>query len=94
MENHLEKIVGLITVGLSVASRFIGFPHQIKKIQQTKNVESVSLPFFGIAFLACIAWVAHGIIIKDWVTIVGQGIGAVACGIVVLLIFKYRKAKS
>lgn len=92
--NELDKIVGIATLVLSIASRFIGFPDQIRKIKKTKNVESISLPFFGIAFVACVFWVIHGILIKDWVTIIGQGIGAFFCGVIVLLIFKYRKEKK
>jgi len=92
--NELDKIVGIATLVLSIASRFIGFPDQIRKIKKTKNVESISLPFFGIAFVACVFWVVHGILIRDWVTIIGQGIGAFFCGVIVLLISKYRKQSN
>lgn len=92
--NELDKIVGIATLVLSIASRFIGFPDQIRKIKKTKNVENISLPFFGIALIACVFWVIHGILIKDWVTIIGQGIGAFFCGVIVVLISKYRKEKK
>lgn len=94
MENTLGAIIGGITLLLSIAGRLIGFPHQIKKIHQTKNVDSISLPFFGISFLACLSFVIHGIMIKDWVTIISQSFGTAACGIVVVLYFKYRKLKN
>ena len=90
MKLKVSEVIGGITLVLSIASRVIGFPDQIRKIMKTKNVESISLPFFGIAFIACIFWVIHGIYIKDWVTIIGQSIGAISCGIIVFLIYKYK----
>lgn len=91
MKFDIISIVGFLTVACSFALKFIGFPSQIHKIKKTNSTESLSLALFGISFTSYVLWTFYGILKKDWVTIVGQGIGIFVSGYVLYLILKKRK---
>lgn len=91
MKFDILSIVGFLTVLCSFALKFIGFPSQIRKIKKANSSESLSLTLFSISFVSYVLWTLYGILKKDWVTIIGQGIGIFVSGYVLYLIRTRRK---
>lgn len=78
-----------MTVITTIAVKLIGIPSQIRKIHQTKSVESISILHFGLGFAAYVLWTIHGILKMDWTIIIGQSIGIITSGILLIVIFYY-----
>ena len=94
MNFDLLSIVGFLTVGCSFALKFIGFPAQIQKIRKTNSTEGLSLTLFIISFVSYVMWTLYGVLKKDWVTIIGQGIGIFVSGAVLYLILTKGRKRS
>ena len=94
MKFDLISVVGFLTVACSFALKFIGFPSQIQKIKKSKSTENLSLSLFGISFVSYILWTFYGILKKDWVTIIGQGVGIIVSGVALYLIWRGRKPRE
>ena len=84
-------IVGFLTVTLGILVKIIGFPDQIRKNYIKKSTEGISTIFFILSFCAYAMWTLHGILINDIVVIVGQGLGIITTGAILLQIYTYRK---
>jgi uncharacterized protein with PQ loop repeat len=84
-------IIGLLTTVLSILIKVVGFPDQIRKNHQRKSTEGISSLFYILSFITYSLWTLHGFLQKDWVIILGQGLGIVTTGIIVYQIFLYRK---
>ncbi|MFA6252649.1 MAG: SemiSWEET family transporter [Patescibacteria group bacterium] len=84
-------IVGFLTVGLGVLVKLVGFPDQIRKNYKNKSTQGLSTAFIGLSFLVYVMWTLHGILLKDWVLIIGQGLGIVTTGAILWQIYLYRK---
>ncbi len=85
-----EQIISILTVITTISVKVIGIPSQIRKIHQTKSVESISILHFGLGFAAYVLWTIHGVLKMDWTIIIGQSIGIVTSGILLAVIFYYR----
>jgi len=90
----ISVIVGFLTVALGVLVKIVGFPDQIRKNYKKKSTEGISATFYILSFCAYLAWTLHGILIKDTVVIVGQGLGIVTTGVVLWQIYIYKKPKQ
>lgn len=90
---NFALVVGFLTVALSILIKVIGFPDQIRKNLQRKSTEGVSTTFYVLSFITYSLWTLHGFMQKDWVVILGQGLGIVTTGVIVYQIFHYRKMK-
>ncbi len=90
MKIDIVSVVGFLTVACSFALKFIGFPSQIHKIWKTNSTETLSITLFGISFISYVMWTFYGILKKDWVTIIGQGMGILVSGYVLFLIWSKR----
>lgn len=88
---HFAVIIGLLTTILSVLIKVIGFPDQIKKNYKRKSTEGLSSTFYILSFITYMLWTLHGVLQKDWVVILGQGLGIITTGIIVYQIFLYKK---
>jgi uncharacterized protein with PQ loop repeat len=86
-------IIGFLTALLSILVKVVGFPDQIKKNYKRKSTEGVSTSVYILSFITYLLWTTHGIIQKDWVVILGQGLGIITTGIIVYQIILYRKKK-
>lgn len=91
---NIALIVGFFTIALSVLVKVVGFPDQIRKNYQRKSTEGVSTLFYILSFSVYILWTIHGVLQKDWVVILGQGLGIVTTGVVVCQIIIYRNRKN
>ena len=86
-------IIGFLTTILTILVKVVGFPDQMRKNYLRKSTEGVSTSFYFLSFLTYILWVLHGIMQKDWVVILGQGLGVITTGVIVYQIIAYRKKK-
>lgn len=90
---EIALVIGILTTVLSILVKIIGFPDQIRKNHKRKSTEGVSTSFYILSFLVYILWTLHGILEKDWVVILGQGLGIITTGAIVYQIFLYRSKK-
>ncbi|TAK97024.1 hypothetical protein EPO05_00245 [Patescibacteria group bacterium] len=89
----LAAAVGITTVTLGILVKVIGFPDQIRKNYRDKSTKGLSTAFILLSFLAYTSWTLHGILIHDTVVIVGQGLGIITTGAILLQIYIYRGNK-
>jgi len=68
-------IIGVMTVVIGILVKLIGFPDQFRLNYKRKSTKGLSTLFYILAFFSYILWTLHGILQKDWVLILGQGIG-------------------
>jgi uncharacterized protein with PQ loop repeat len=87
----VAAIIAFLTTVLTILIKVVGFPDQIRKNYKRKSTEGLSTWFYILSVITYILWTLHGIMQKDWVIIVGQGLGIITTGIIVYQIFKYRK---
>lgn len=85
-------IVGFLTVGLGVLVKLVGFPDQMRRNYKSKSTKGLSTAFIALSFLAYTMWTLHGILVKDMVIVIGQGLGIVTTGAILIQIYVYRKA--
>jgi MtN3 and saliva related transmembrane protein len=90
MKYDVAAIVGIITITVSLGAKIIGYPSQIKKIIKNKSSENVSITIYVFAVLSYILWTVHGIVIDDWVTIFGQGLGIIVSLWALYVTLKYK----
>jgi len=84
-------IIGLLTLIIGILVKVIGLPDQIRKNYNRKSTEGLSTAFMALAFISYFLWTLHGIMRKDIVLIVGQGLGILTTGIIIWQILIYRK---
>lgn len=87
----LPVIVAGATVGVGVLVKLLGFPDQFLKNYKRKSTVGLSTIFFVLAFVSYALWTLHGYFQNDWVLIVGQGVGVLTTGAIVVQIVMYRK---
>ena len=86
--------IGFLTVVIGVLVKIIGFPDQIRLNYKHKSTKGLSTIFYTLAFVSYVLWTLHGILQKDWVLIIGQGVGIITTGAIVTQIIIYRKNKK
>jgi len=89
----LVIVIGFLTTVLSILVKVIGFPDQIRKNYKRKSTEGVSTTFYILSFTVYILWTIYGLLQKDWVVTLGQGLGIITTGAIVYQIYVYRKRK-
>lgn len=87
----LIPIVGVVVACLSIASKTIGAPHQIKKNFKRKSTEGLSLLSFTMSFITYSFWALYGALKEDWVIFLAHGtLGCLVTGIVLFQFYTYR----
>jgi len=89
----LAGVIGVLTTIMGVIVKVIGLPDQIRKNYQRRSTEGLSTTFMFMTFVAYALWTLHGVMRRDPVLIIGQGLGIVTSGIILWQIFIYRKIK-
>lgn len=89
----LVWIVGTLTVIVSILSKVIGFPDQMRKNYLRKSTEGVSSPLMVLLLVSYALWTLYGFLIGDWVVIAGMGVGVITTGIIIFQIIAYRKKR-
>jgi len=90
---NFALVIGFLTTALSILIKVVGFPDQIRKNYQRKSTEGLSSSFYILSFITYSLWTLHGFMQKDWVVILGQGLGIITTGFIVYQICIYRKKK-
>ncbi len=88
---NFAAIVGVLTICVGVLVKILGFPDQFLKNYRRKSTEGLSTTFFVLAFISYLLWTLHGYLQKDWVLIIGQGVGVITTGTIVYQIIVYKK---
>lgn len=87
-------IISFLTLAIGILVKVIGFPDQIRKNYTRKSTSGLSTYFIILSFVSYFLWTIHGIMIKDKVVIIGQGLGIITTGIILLQISIYKKNKN
>ncbi len=93
MELTIISVVGFFTVILSVLTKIVGLPDQIKINYKRKSTEGLSVIFFALGLSSYVLWTIYGILTNDLVVAIGQGVGVITMGIVAFQIYIYRGKK-
>lgn len=94
-EITLVVIVGFIVAVLSVVSKLIGPPDQIRLNWKRKSTDGVSLAMYVMSFTTYFFWALYGALRGDWVVFVAHGgLGCIVTGIILFQFYLYRKEKD
>lgn len=86
-------IISVMTIIFSFLVKIIGFPSQIKLLLRHSDTSNISKPFYILNFISYFLWTIHGFNQGDKIIIIGQGLGVIASGIVLYLLFRRREKK-
>ncbi|PIP53574.1 hypothetical protein COX08_00240 [Candidatus Beckwithbacteria bacterium CG23_combo_of_CG06-09_8_20_14_all_34_8] len=86
-------IIGFLTLIVGILTKVIGLPDQIRKNYKLQSTEGLSTSFIFLAFISYMLWTLHGIMEKDIVLILGQGLGILTTGIIIWQIISYKGKK-
>lgn len=89
----IAVVIGVLTTVVGILVKVIGFPDQFRLNFKRKSTKDLSTLFYALAFVSYMLWTAHGFFQKDWVLIIGQGVGIITTGMIVAQIIIYRKNK-
>ena len=90
----LAGIIGVLTVVIGVLVKIIGFPDQFRLNYRRKSTKGLSTLFYALALVSYTLWTVHGIMQKDNVLIIGQGLGIITTSMIVAQIIMYRKKRK
>lgn len=83
--------ISILTIIFSFLVKIVGFPAQIKLLLTHKDTANISKTFYLLNFISYFLWTIHGFNQGDKIVIVGQGLGVIASGIVLYLLFRRTK---
>lgn len=84
------EILTTIT-GIVMSMSYYPQAYLILKNKSSKNVSLVSYLIFGVGTLI---WTIYGIVIMNWVVILGFALGTVGSWLVIILYFVYRGSEK
>ncbi|MBI4118379.1 MAG: PQ-loop repeat-containing protein [Parcubacteria group bacterium] len=88
----LIVVVGVAVTVMTIVSKVIGLPHQIKKNFDRKSTEGVSLVVYVLSFSTYALWTLYGFLRGDLVVFLAHGaLGCLVTGIILYQFFLYRK---
>ena len=90
----IAEVVSNLAIIVSLSLKLIGFPSQIKKVNDNRTTEGISITYFILGFITYSLWTLHGILVKDLTVIIGQGLGVVACGVLLLVIYNTQRKEK
>ncbi len=87
----LLPIVGTIVVILSVLTKVIGMPDQIRLNHKRKSTEGLSLVAYTLSCVTYFFWALYGALRGDWVVFLAHGVlGTLITGFVLFQFYLYR----
>ncbi len=86
-------IIAFLTVIFGILAKVIGFPDQIRENYRRKSTEGLSTAMIVIGVIGYTLWTIHGFLQKDWVLVIGQGLGIITTGIILIQIILYGKKR-
>jgi uncharacterized protein with PQ loop repeat len=90
MDWSLAAIIGILTIVFGIMVKIVGFPAQMKTNYQRRSTKGLSTTFMALSFVTYALWTLHGILQKDPVVYIGQGIGIITTGAILYQIWLYR----
>lgn len=90
----IASIISFLTLVVGILVKLIGFPDQIRKNWKRKSTYGISISFMVLSFCSYFLWTLHGIMIKDRVVTIGQGLGVITTGIILFQMFVYKNNKN
>lgn len=90
----IGEIISNLAIVVSLSLKLIGFPSQIKKVSDNRTTEGISVTYFVLGFVTYSLWTLHGILTNDLTVVIGQGLGVIACGILLLVIYKHSAKRK
>lgn len=87
-------IISTLTIIVSLTTKFIGYPDQIRLILKEKQTNNISLLLNLLGAISYGLFTLHGYLINDWVTVIAQIFGVVFSLILVFLTLKYRRTNN
>lgn len=86
----INSFVSILAICSTIAVSIIGFPSQIREIRKAKHLKALSIIFFCLSFTAFSLYTVHGYLINDKTVLIGQGLGAIASGATLCVLFYSR----
>jgi uncharacterized protein with PQ loop repeat len=86
----IALVVAFLTTFVGILVKIIGFPDQARKNYKRKSTEGLSTAFFLMTVISYVLWTLHGIFEDDWVLIIGQGLGIITAGFILMQIIYYQ----
>jgi len=86
-------LIGTLTAAVSILTKIIGLPDQIRKNYIRKSTKGVSSILIILLFSSYSLWTIYGLLKNDWVLIAGHGLGILTTGAIIYQIIKYKKRK-
>ena len=90
----LEIVVGWAVLVVSLSTKLIGDPDQIRRNWQRKSTAAISPILYVLTFAAHSLWTIHGVLHADWFLTAAQGVGVITSGIIITQIWAYRARDS
>jgi MtN3 and saliva related transmembrane protein len=90
MHEYIEYFIELV-FGIGMFLNAILFVPQALKIYKTKNTAGLSLATFAGFNIIQLFTIFHGYLHKDYILMFGNVLACVLCGIVTVLLIKYKK---
>jgi hypothetical protein len=85
------SVISVLTIIFSFLVKVVGFPAQIKLLLTHNETANISKTFYLLNFISYFLWTVHGVNQGDKIIIIGQGLGVIASGIVLYLLFRRTK---
>lgn len=89
----LILLIGTLTVIVSIVTKLIGLPDQIRQNYIRKSTTGVSTILFFSLFLSYTLWTFYGLLKNDLFLMIGHSIGIITTGIIIFQIIKYHSNK-
>ena len=90
---ELIILVGTITTIVSVLTKFVGLPDQIRRNYIRKSTKGISTILIILLCLSYILWTFYGFLKNDLFLMIGHGFGIVTTGIIIFQVLKYQKKR-
>jgi uncharacterized protein with PQ loop repeat len=87
---EIDNLVGSSVLVISILTKIIGEPDQIRRNFTRKSTNGVSTVLYVLGFLSYCLWTVHGLLQADPFLTGAQSIGILTSGIVLVQIWMYR----
>jgi uncharacterized protein with PQ loop repeat len=87
---NLDILIGSSVLVVSILTKILGEPDQIRRNWMRKSTNGVSTPLYVLGFLSYCLWTLHGFMQADPFLIGAQSIGIITSGIVLVQMWIYR----
>jgi uncharacterized protein with PQ loop repeat len=90
MTPTVSLLVGSSVLVISVLTKLLGEPDQIRRNWARRSTDGVSPVLYMLSFSSYCLWILHGLVQGDRFLIGAQSVGIVTSGIVLIQMWIYR----